>query len=161
MKKAFLFSFSLIFLLSISVLAQSETSAISTQDEEAAITNAKVLKVSEIRKVVVVRDLNQLKALPNSKQMKAQSKAQQLNAQQQVEKVQYDSKGGIIVPNASKGIKITPQNSSKVAEIKKSQKKKAERLNQSPRNLQKYRKDLSKRNVAKKSQTNTRNQKDN
>lgn len=173
MKKAFMFSFCVIFLLSISsVLAQSKVSATSTQDEEAAVASAKTQKVSKIRKVVIVRDLIQLQALPNSEQMKTQSEAQQsraqspeaqqLNALQKVEEVQYDSKGGIIVPNASKGIRITPQNSQKAAKISKVQTKSRNKtIRTSDSDQTRYQKDLSKRNTANQAATKTKKQKDN
>jgi hypothetical protein len=101
MKQVFLFLFLLIFLLSVStVFAQANAEATSVQDEESVVSTDQVMKVSDVRRVVVTRDLIRMKKLET------------------VESVKYDKKGGIIVPNASKGIKMTSQNSNNAADIK-------------------------------------------
>jgi hypothetical protein len=100
MKKAVLMSL-VILLLSVAVVfAQSEQAAVKSAEEEMTVQKPQTAqKVSDVRRVVVTRDLIQMKNL------------------EKVENVKYDKKGGIIVPNASKGIKITSQNKN-VAEIK-------------------------------------------
>ena len=101
MKQALWFLFMLIFLLSFSSLFAQSLMETSQKDESG--TNQKVQKVNEIRKVVVTRNLVQMKNQNLEK----------------IETVKYDEKGGIIIPNASKGIKMTSQNSKNVAELKR------------------------------------------
>ena len=90
MKKAVWLSVVVILLLSVFlVFAGSEESAIKTVKDESQVQSVQPQKVSEMRKVVI---------LGNTQSNEAAR-----------QKVQYDEKGGIIVPNASKGIKISSQ----------------------------------------------------
>ena len=129
MKKAICFLFVAVFLLSVSaVFAQSNVSVASVQDEAAPQT-LQVRKVIDIRKVVIN---------PAKKVKIAQ-------------KLEYDSKGGLIVPDASKGIKIAPQNTEKSALAKKALKQSTDRSSKG--NPAKYQKDLSSRDVQSKVKT--------
>ncbi|KPJ95955.1 MAG: hypothetical protein AMJ53_01750 [Gammaproteobacteria bacterium SG8_11] len=157
MKKAIWLLFIAAFVLSVSaVFAQSEVSAVSVQDEQSVQNTMKIQKVIDIRRVVVYGSAIQSKT---SKRV-----TDNVNLTQKTEstdKLQYDAKGGIIVPNASKGIKITPQ-SSRDAKIEKAQEQssnKAAKLNESTDNQQINRKDVSSRKA--KSSVNTKKQKDN
>lgn len=106
MKQVLLFLFLLGFLLSAStVFAQTNSDATQAQDEESIVSTNQVMKVSDVRRVVMTRDLIQMKKLET------------------VESVKYDKKGGIIVPNASKGIKITSQNNKNAAQLKQTKEK--------------------------------------
>lgn len=158
-KKAVWLLFIAAFMLSIStVFAQTNESAVSAQDEQSvqSIQNTvKIQKVIDIRKVVVYGSASQSIA---SKSLA--DDANQIQKTEATEKLQYDAKGGVIVPNASKGIKITPQ-SSQTAKIQKAQKQSSdeEESLQSGDKQQRNRKDLTSRKA--KSPVETKKQKDN
>jgi hypothetical protein len=136
MKKAIWVLFIAVFLLSVStVFAQTNESAVSAQDEQSVQNAVRIQKVIDIRKVVV-------------------------NGTRQTEtakKLEYDAKGGLIVPNASKGVKITPQNNKKNAVTKSALKQSKNRSSKG--NQARYQKDLSSRNAQ--SQVKTDKQKNN
>lgn len=82
--------FFLILTLSISmVFAQSDQTAVSSNNDETQISavSVKAQKVSEMRSVTIKANLLKYRKSPRQ--------------------IQFDEKGGIIVPNASKGIKQT------------------------------------------------------
>jgi hypothetical protein len=130
MKKAIWFLFIALFLLSVSsVFAQSNESAVSAQDEQSVQNTVKIQKVIEIRKVV----------------------ANGIRHTETAKKLEYDSKGGLIVPNASKGIKVTPQNTEKKAVTKSALQQTKDRSSKG--NPARYQKDLTSRNVQSKAKT--------
>ena len=118
MKKAIWFLFVAVFLLSVStVFAQTDESAVSAQDEQSVQNTVKIQKVIDIRKVVV-------------------------NGTRQgetIKKMEYDAKGNLIVPDATKGM------------TRKALKQSKDRS--STGNQAKYQKDLSSRNVQSKVKT--------
>lgn len=157
MRKKAIWLFISAFVLSASaVFAQSEVSADKVQDENAVQSAAKVKKVIDIRRVVVYGSAHQ--------SMTSKSAAGNVSLTQKTEsteKLQYDAKGGVIVPNASKGIKITPQ-SSQNARIETAQEKsgdKDSKLNESTDDQQRNHKDL--RSQKAESPVKTKKQKDN
>lgn len=135
MKKAIWFLSIAVFLLSVSaVFAQSNESAVSPQDEEAVQNTMKIQKVIDIRKVVI----------NGTRQIDTARKS----------KLEYDAKGGLIVPNASKGIKIKSQNSQKGAVTKR-----ALQQSKDKPTVKRNQKDLGDRNAE--SRVKTDRQKDN
>ncbi len=92
MKRAVLISFVILLFSAAMVFAQSQQEAVLSNEDDVRVEKPqKTQKVSEIRKRVI----------------KGNNQKNQVN-----QRVVYDEKGGIVVPNASKGIEfklITPR----------------------------------------------------
>lgn len=176
--KLFWFSLIVILLLSMSaVFAQSDVSATQAEeDDAAAIQNAnQIQKVKEvdIRKVVVTGNVigttapkaektNSLEAAANASELQKAETTNVLHKAEATTEVQFDDKGGAIIPNASEGIKFTSPDKEAKAKVSPLESKRGIKAQSTrPSSSKKVTKDLSSRNAAQEAAAKPNRNKDN